>query len=245
MKNDILVSIITPCFNSEKTIKKTIESVLNQTYSNIEYFIIDGSSTDNTINIVKEYEPVFQGRMHIISEKDSGIYDAMNKGISLATGSLVGMVNSDDYYELDAVEAMVREMTNDKYLILYGFQRSLIDGKEKNVVLYNHNFLRDQMITHPTCFVTKSLYKDFGVFDTNYRSSADYDFVLKMLHNDKVVFKPVYKIISNFALGGMSSTNTGAKETLEIKLKYGYITPIKYKLRYISNAVMHFVRKAL
>ena len=103
MEENKLVTVITPCFNSEKTIRKTIESVLNQTYHNIEYLIIDGASTDKTVEIAKSYEQAFGGRMKIYSEPDKGIYDAMNKGIRLAGGELVGIVNSDDYYETDAV----------------------------------------------------------------------------------------------------------------------------------------------
>ena len=108
------VSIITACFNSEKTIKTTIESVLHQTYSNIEYIIIDGKSSDSTIEIVKEYMPLFRGRLRYISEKDNGIYDAMNKGIRLSKGDVIGIINSDDFYELDAVENIIKYMNSEK-----------------------------------------------------------------------------------------------------------------------------------
>ena len=118
-----LVSIITPCYNSEKTIEKTIKSVLGQTYKNIEYIIVDGGSSDSTIDIVKKYEMLFEGRMKVISEKDDGIYDAMNKGILNATGKLIGIVNSDDYYEADAVETVVKNMEEDEYQVLYGLLR--------------------------------------------------------------------------------------------------------------------------
>ncbi len=93
------VSIVTPCLNSEKTIRDTIESVLYQTYKNIEYIIVDGSSTDNTVKIIKEYLPKFHGRMKFVSEKDNGIYNAMNKGIKMSSGNIIGIINSDDYYE--------------------------------------------------------------------------------------------------------------------------------------------------
>jgi len=100
---DILVSIITPCLNSKKTIRKTIESVINQTYKNIEYIIVDGESTDGTIEIINEYREKYKDCIKFISEKDNGIYDAMNKGIKLCSGSLIGIINSDDYYETNAV----------------------------------------------------------------------------------------------------------------------------------------------
>ncbi|MET3742997.1 glycosyltransferase family 2 protein [Faecalicatena orotica] len=239
------VSVITVCFNSERTIERTIQSVLHQTYTDIEYIIVDGKSTDSTLEIISKYSILFEGRMKLISEKDNGIYDAMNKGIRMATGDLIGIVNSDDYYEKDAVEVMVRNAPDNKYFILYGFQRGLVDGKEKNVVLYNHNFLRDQMITHPTCFVSASVYKNISVFNTTYKSSADYEFVLKMKNDERVEFIPVYHIISNFSLGGMSSTLTGANETAEIKYKYGYLTKRKYVIRKILNTINFGIRSKI
>ena len=119
------VSIITPCLNSEKTIEDTIKSVVNQTYKNIEYIVVDGGSRDRTMEIVKKYEPLFQGRMKYVSEPDKGIYNAMNKGIKMSTGSLIGIINSDDYYELYTIEHIVDNMTADKYQVLYGWLRVL------------------------------------------------------------------------------------------------------------------------
>ena len=179
----ILVSIVTTCYNSEKTIEKTIKSVLNQTYKNIEYIIIDGKSTDDTLNIIKKYEPDFEGRIRVISEKDSGIYDAMNKGIALASGELVGIVNSDDYYEQDAVENVVKNFGIEKYQIIYGLLRCIKNGEEVSVVLYNHNFLHQQMIPHPTCFITKKAYEDLGMYDCKYKSCADYELMLRWEKN--------------------------------------------------------------
>lgn len=123
--NNVKVSVITPCFNSEKTIQKTLESVLNQTYNNYEYIIIDGKSTDKTLQIIEKYKPLFGEKIQVYSEPDKGIYDAMNKGIMKASGDIIGIVNSDDYYELDALENMVNEVPDDKYFILYGFQRCI------------------------------------------------------------------------------------------------------------------------
>ena len=233
-----LVSIITPCYNSEKTIERTIQSVLSQTYQNIEYIIVDGASTDNTLNIVKKYEKLFAGRMTVISEKDNGIYDAMNKGISLAKGELVGIINSDDHYELDAVENAVQNMEEDRYQVLYGLLRYTKQGEEVSVVLYNHNFLNQQMITHPTCFVTKKAYEDLGVYNCKYRSCADYELMLRWWKDKRVRFKQIYKIISNFELGGMSSTDYAMKEGARLKREYGLISRFSY-YRIIMNATLH------
>lgn len=227
MRN-IKVSVITPCYNSEKTIKKTLDSMINQTYRNFEYIIIDGGSTDNTLQIVKEYEPLFGERIRVFSEPDKGIYDAMNKGIRKATGDIIGIVNSDDYYCIDALENMVAEVPEEKYFVLYGFQRCITNGKEDKIVLFNHRNLDTQMITHPTCFVSKDTYKDFGTYSLEYRSSADYEFMLRLFHQGNVVFKPVYKIISNFESGGMSSTEVGVRETAKLRLSYGIISKKKY-----------------
>ena len=120
-ENNIKVSIITVCFNSEKTIRRTIESVLYQTYPNIEYIIVDGKSTDGTVDIVKEYLPAFQKRLRYVSERDKGIYDAMNKGIRLSAGDVIGIINSDDFYEPDAVENIVKYADRGSCQVLYGY----------------------------------------------------------------------------------------------------------------------------
>ena len=101
---NFLISVVTVCFNSERTISRTIESVLNQSYPIYEYLIVDGRSSDKTMDIVKEFEPLFNGKMKVISEADNGIYDAMNKGILMAKGKLIGILNSDDWYEPDTLE---------------------------------------------------------------------------------------------------------------------------------------------
>lgn len=241
--NNVKVSVITPCFNSEKTIQKTLESMLNQTYNNYEYIIIDGKSTDKTLQIIEKYKPLFGEKIQVYSEPDKGIYDAMNKGIMKASGDIIGIVNSDDYYELDALENMVNEVPDDKYFILYGFQRCITKGQEDKVVLFNHRNLDTQMITHPTCFVSKDTYKDFGLYNLEYRSSADYEFMLRVFHSEKVTFKPVYKIISNFESGGMSSTEVGVRETAKLRLEYGIISKKKYHMIMVRSRVHNLLQK--
>lgn len=228
MDGNRLITVITPCFNSEKTIGRTIESVLHQTYQNIEYLIIDGASTDKTVEIAKSYEEAFGGRMKIYSEPDEGIYYAMNKGIGLATGELIGIVNSDDYYEPDAVAKIVEKRSNAPYQILYGFERILNEGRETQIVIHHHTNLPNQMITHPTCFVTKKLYEEKGVFNTDYRYSADYEFMLRMYEDKQVEFTPVYELISNYALGGASGTGEAYIETNKLLLSHGIITKKRY-----------------
>ncbi len=222
--NEIKVSIITVCYNSEKTIERTIRSVLNQTYKNFEYYIIDGASTDGTVEIANKYRESFEGKMTIVSEPDKGIYDAMNKGIRLTDGELIGIINSDDYYENNAVELMAEAYKNNHdnpLSVYYGFDRAVIEGKEVSIGFKNAEFLDSGMISHPSCFVTREAYEQMGTFDTKYSCVADYDLMLRYKHSGKVTFVPVYEIIANFSLGGTCSTDKAERELWDLKATYG------------------------
>ncbi|MCM1233971.1 MAG: glycosyltransferase [Ruminococcus flavefaciens] len=241
-----LVSIITVCFNSEATIKRTIESVFNQSYTNIEYIVIDGASNDRTLDILNDCEDRFCGRMKVISEPDKGIYDAMNKGIRMAKGDIIGIVNSDDFYELDAVENIVfsykKNNIPEECEIYYGFQRDLLRGEEIDVVFYHHRNLRKICINHPTCFVTSNVYKKYGLFDLKYKSSADYEFLLRMYLDSNVKFIPIYKIISNFEIGGTSLSGLAASETADILYKRNLISKKEYFIRKLWAKMYRFKR---
>ena len=236
MKN-ICVSIITVCFNSEKTIERTIKSVLEQTYKNLEYIIVDGKSTDKTLEIVKKYRPLFKGRMKVISEPDQGIYDAMNKGIGNASGALIGIINSDDYYETDTVENVVAAMKDEDYQILYGMLRVIKENEDTRVIVMpKHENLENEMLAHPTCFVTKKVYSDFGMYDIKYRSCADHDFMLRMRKHSEVVFIPVYKLLANFTEGtGMSAQESSVLEALGMLSEHGIISKTRYRLILMKN----------
>ncbi len=223
------ISIITVCYNSAGTICRTFNSVLGQSYPNIEYWVIDGRSSDGTIDVIKEYEPKFKGKMHWISEEDHGIYDAMNKGIKLSTGELIGILNSDDYYEPDAVRKMVDSMTNEAYQILYGAMRAWKNGVEESISISSHLFLRERMINHPACFVTKAVYDRFGDFDVTYKSVADYDFMLRMFEHKEIHFIPVYDLIVNFTLGGMCSTDEAYEELMKMRSVHGLLSKRQYR----------------
>ena len=123
------VSLVTVTFNSDQTLRDTIQSVLNQTYSDIEYIIIDGLSKDNTVDIIRKCEPQFQGRLKWISERDNGLYDAMNKGIRMSTGEIVGIINSDDFYHRrDIISRVVEAFRNEKTQTVYGDVRFVVFG---------------------------------------------------------------------------------------------------------------------
>lgn len=228
--DEVLFSIITVCYNSEKTIADTIESVLNQTYDNYEYIIVDGKSTDRTLAIIRSYEKEFNGRLRVISEPDKGIYDAMNKGIRMAKGDVIGIINSDDWYEKDTL-SMVRECYKAyPYTIYYGIMRTVDheNGKEIRCTIYNPEYISDAMINHPSTFVHRKVYEQYGMFDCEYKMSADYDFMIKMVRNPEVQFVSIYKILSNFRNNGVSSGIDATMEDMKIKRKYGMMTRVQY-----------------
>ena len=226
MKN-IKVSIITVCLNSEKTIRDTIESVLSQTYPNIEYIIIDGGSIDGTIDIIKEYLEIFAGRLSYVSEKDRGIYDAMNKGIKMSTGQVIGIINSDDFYEKDTVAKIADCIDVKKYQVVYGYC-NVWDKHQKNRILTrNHYKLNDDMIPHPTCFATRKTYCKYGLFQTRLRIAADYELMLRFRKNG-VEFIQIKEVLANFRGGGISSDKRTQFEKVVIKWLYG--TKSKFEL---------------
>ena len=216
-------SIITVCYNSAKTIERTIISVLTQTYQNFEYIFVDGASTDGTTDIIRKYEKKYPDKIKMISEADRGIYDAMNKGIELSKGDLIGIVNSDDYYEKNALQDVEQAYDGGKYEIIYGMLRTIKEGKEFSVYIKNHQWINKDMITHPTCFITRHVYEDYGTYSLKYPFSADYEFMLRMSRNPQIIFKPIYKIISNFNLDGASNSINGYMDTLKLKRDYGLI----------------------
>jgi glycosyltransferase involved in cell wall biosynthesis len=205
MKRHIKVSIITVCFNCENTIRDTIKNVLYQSYKNIEYIIIDGKSSDSTIEIIKEYIPLFKGRLRYISEEDNGIYDAMNKGIRLSTGDLIGIINGDDFYETDAVENIIEHIDLAKYQVLYGYCNVIYKGQVVKVMKTHHKRLTKDMIPHPTCFVTRQTYQNFGLFLTGFKIASDYELMLRFYKSKQVTFIQIPKIIANFRKGGVST----------------------------------------
>ena len=207
-------SIITVSFNSEKTIERTIQSVLAQTYTDLEYIIIDGASQDGTINIVRKYEPAFYGRLKWISEPDNGIYDAMNKGIAMAKGEIVGIVNSDDWLERDALETIVTFQHKSGMLlntIYCGWINFHYFNGTIQIMKTDHNVLQSwakkyQMagIRHPAVFVQKSVYDKYGVFDERMKVLADTDLILRFYFGG-VKFLYPEKVLSNMSDGGVSN----------------------------------------
>lgn len=202
----MLVSIITVTYNAALFIEETIKSVLSQTYTNIEYIIIDGGSMDGTVEIIRQYN----GKIaKWVSEPDKGLYDAMNKGISMATGGLIGIVNASDYLAPNAVKLMA-EAANvyPEAGVFHGDINMLNeDGtffkrKRPNPDLSQH--YKGMQIHHPTVFVRKQVYDEVGTFDLQFKISADFDLILRCV-NAGVKFHYIPEVISNFRLGGVST----------------------------------------
>lgn len=204
------ITIITVCLNSEKTIEDAIKSVAIQSYRNIEYIVIDGLSTDSTLDKLNRYSKVITKR---ISEKDGGIYDAMNKGISMATGDIIGILNSDDYYANSLViEKVVRRMEESTADALFAdlvYVRP--DNLDKVVRYYSgyafnpEKFAWGCMPPHPTFFVRRRLYDEYGVFRSGYKIAADYELAARMLYKHKAHFTYLPEVLVCMRTGGVST----------------------------------------
>jgi len=212
-----LVSIVTIVYNGEQYIEQTINSVLNQTYKPIEYIIVDGGSKDNTVAIIKKYESKLASW---ISEPDEGIADAFNKGLKKSTGSIIGLINSDDWYEQDAVEKVVANING--FDIAYGNLKLWRNGKVDFILEGDHTHLEDEMtMNHPTVFVRKEVYERFGFFNNNFRCAMDYELMLRFKTNH-CSFTHIPYVTANMRWDGTSDKQwlLGCKETLLIKNTY-------------------------
>ena len=204
------ISIITVVLNNSSTIKDAIESVLSQTYHDIEYIIIDGCSTDGTLEIIQGYSKHIT---KIISEKDKGIYDAMNKGISLSSGDIIGILNSDDVYFdenviKDVINAFEMNQTDSIYGDLMYVERndlSKIVRYWKSSVFKIGSFAKGWHPPHPTFFTKKNLYDRYGLFDINMKVSADFDLMLRFLEKNKITTSYLSKVLVKMRTGGESN----------------------------------------
>lgn len=200
------ISIITVCYNSGKTIEDTLKSVLSQTYTNYEYVIKDGGSTDNTLDIIKEYEPKFKGKIKLITGPDKGLYNAMNIAISNAKGDIVGIINSDDVLASNNVFQSVIDNIEGYDAVFSNliFKDENLDkikrrysGKVKNYKLGWHP-------PHPTLYIKKYVYDDIGTFNTKFKIAADYDFMLRLMKS-KYKLKYVDDVYVYMRTGGVST----------------------------------------
>ncbi len=204
------VSIITITFNSASTLEDTLRSVAEQNYPNIEYIVVDGLSRDETLDIVNRYSSVVS---KVVSEKDKGIYDAMNKGVQLATGDIIGILNSDDFY---ADEKVISD-------VVATFEKTNADGVYGDLVYVDREntgqivrtwrsgtyregmFLKGWMPPHPAFFVKRSVYEKFGLYDLRLKSAADYELMLRLIHRYSVPVAYLPRVITHMRSGGQSN----------------------------------------
>lgn len=203
------VSIVTVTYNSEKTVMDTLRSVKNQTYKNIEHIVVDGCSQDGTIEIIQG----FNHHGQFISEKDNGIYDAMNKGISMASGDIIGILNSDDYLaDNSVIERIVHTFNTTHCDALYGDLLYVDQSNTEHVTrkwvagAFNRNkFMRGWMPPHPTFYVRRALYEKFGLFNVQLKSSADYDLLLRFLFVNQIKVEYMPGVLIHMRTGGQST----------------------------------------
>jgi glycosyltransferase involved in cell wall biosynthesis len=247
------ITIITVCFNSSETIGDTLDSVYKQTYKNIEHIIIDGMSTDNTLEIItKKGAHVSK----LISEKDNGIYDAMNKGIHIATGDVIGFLNSDDVFaEVDVISSIAKTMADSSVDACYG-DLVYVDQYDVNkVVRYWRSckyqtglFERGWVAAHPTFYARREIYQKFGGFDLNLTLAADFDVILRFLRVQSITSAYIPEVMVKMRLGGAS--NSGffnlVRQNIEIAnafRKYNLDVGIKLFIFRLVSRCLQFIRK--
>ncbi len=209
--NNPKISIITVCYNSAKTIEDTLKSVANQTYNNIEYIVVDGLSKDNTLEIVSKYKNSIS---KIVSEKDNGLYDAINKGIKMSTGDVVGIINSDDVLADDhSIEKIARTFKENDCEATYADLIYTDESLSKIVRNWKSRhykpglFLSGWMPAHPTFYAQKSLFEKYGYYDTSFKISADYELMLRFMHKHKIKVRYIEQVLVKMRTGGVSNSS--------------------------------------
>lgn len=262
-QENIKVSIVTVCFNSVKTIKDTMDSVLKQTYSNIEYIVKDGGSTDGTLDLLKKYESMFHGNMKWISRKDCGIYDAMNQGIEMTSGDVIGILNSDDFFtNINVISNMVSAIEREKVDAVYGdihFVRS--SDLNTTVRYYSSKLFRPKwlrfgfMPAHPSLYLRKDIYKTIGLYKTDYKIAADYEMMVRLFLKYHISYYYLEQDFVTMRTGGASTRNfqnhmIGLKEDVKACRDNGIYTnkifialKFIYKLPQLRNLHRHITIK--
>ena len=216
------ISIITVTFNSARTLEDTFKSILAQTYPHYEYIVVDGLSSDGTVDLIKAYEPRFGGRMRWVSEKDKGLYDAINKGIRMAQGDLVGILNSDDFFHRNDIFQLVADAFEDKSVqAVYGDVRFVNpDNLEKTVRYYSSKdfapskFRFGYMPAHPTFYTYRTYFEQFGYYKEGYRIAADFELLIRFLYQNKLNARYLPVDFLKMRTGGVSTS--GIRSTLTL-----------------------------
>jgi glycosyltransferase len=212
MHSNPKISIITVSFNSQSTIKHTIQSVASQDYQNKEYILIDGASTDWTLDIISFLKDKIN---YFVSEKDNGIYNAMNKGIKASSGDIIGILNSDDFYSNNEVLSKVANIFEETDCdCLYGDLVYVDKGDARKIVRYwksgefsKRKLRMGWMLPHPTFFVKKEIYEKYGLYNLKLKTAADYEMILRLLHNDSIKVEYLPEILIKMRIGGESNSS--------------------------------------
>lgn len=240
------ISIITATYNSADTVRDTFESVLGQTYKDIEYIVVDGLSKDNTIDIIKEYADKFGGKMRYISEKDRGLYDAMNKGVAMATGDVIGILNSDDFYtSKDVLEVIANNFKNSDVDAVYADIHFVNDDDLTKCVRYYSSGIFSRrlmrlgfMPAHPSFYCKREVYVKYGAFNTKYRIAADFDSLFRFIYIKRIKIKYVKRDFVTMRTGGVSTDGFRSrwlimKEHSKVIKSYGlYANIFFFAIRY-------------
>ena len=240
------VSIITTTYNDSANLRKTIQQVEAQDYENIEYIIVDGASKDDTLQVIAEAKERFGDRLVWISEKDSGIYDAINKGLRLATGDFIGLC-FDQFASPDVISKMVSIMEKEGTDGVHG-DLDYVDG-EKIVRKWRQgqgNIRTGWMPGHPTLYLRKEVYETYGFYKTDYRISADYEYMIRILKDGKVKLSYIPEVLIKMAHGGTSTNSLGAylegmkeghRALKENGVKFAFVTDLLRVLRVLRQFV--------
>ena len=228
------ISIVTTSYNSEKTIEDTIKSVLSQNYEDYEHIIVDGNSKDNTMEIVKKYESQYNGKLKYISEPDKGIYDAMNKGIKMATGDVIGLLNSDDKYaKNDVLEIIANAFKNNNcdgvYANLYYTDYETMSKVYRKWISGTGKVTRGWIPAHPTLYLKKDVYDKLGLYSLKYKVVSDYDYMVRLGLNKNIKLYYINDFLIHMRYGGAS--NNGLK---------GYLYNFKESYRVLKDNKVKF-----
>jgi len=247
------ISIITVCYNSAVTIRDTFESVLSQTYSDIDYIVIDGNSNDETVRIIIKYEQKFNGKMRWISEPDNGLYDAMNKGIKMATGDVIGILNSDDlFYNSTVLERIMSVFNNSNdieavYADLYyvsktntsNIVRKWITGEQKLFKTGWHP-------AHPALYIKKDVYDKYGLFNLQYKLASDFEIMLRFIDKYKIKMIYFHEILVKMRIGGKTNKNIRNifLQNIEILKAFNenkiHVNPLTYSFKRIFSKLLQY-----
>lgn len=246
------ISIITTTYNSASTLRTTFDSVLSQNYEDIEYWVIDGGSKDETIDVIKEYESKFNGRMHWISEPDKGLYDALNKGIERSTGDVVGILNSDDFFSSDDVLELVAANIKGVDAVYGDIHFVSPENLNKCVRYYSSRNFRPwamrfgYMPAHPSFYARREVYEKYGLYALDYKLAADYDMMVRLFCKYKITSRYVSKDFVTMRTGGMSTSSIAnriqlTKEDAKACRRYGiYSNFLMCSVKYITK-VFEFI----